>query len=82
MPQRWPGSLVIEFPGSEWTSGHKQTSVGLHREAKVGGGPVTLWGSGLPRREVLQVEDLADAVVTWCDDMTPPRPSMSASAPM
>jgi GDP-L-fucose synthase len=33
-------------------------------EAKVGGHqPVTLWGSGSPRREFLYVQDLADAVL-------------------
>jgi GDP-L-fucose synthase len=30
-------------------------------EAKTGGGPVVLWGSGSPRREFLHVDDLADA---------------------
>jgi GDP-L-fucose synthase len=30
-------------------------------EAKTGGGPVVLWGSGTPRREFLHVDDLADA---------------------
>ncbi|HEY9900095.1 MAG TPA: GDP-L-fucose synthase, partial [Pantanalinema sp.] len=32
-------------------------------EAKVNGTPVTLWGSGTPRREFLHVDDLADACV-------------------
>lgn len=32
-------------------------------EAKVGGGEVTLWGTGKPRREFLYVDDLADALV-------------------
>ena len=33
-------------------------------EAKLNGNtPVTLWGSGMPKRELLHVEDLADAVV-------------------
>ncbi|MGZ4650125.1 MAG: GDP-L-fucose synthase family protein [Kineosporiaceae bacterium] len=30
-------------------------------EARSGGGPVTLWGSGAPRREFLHVDDLAAA---------------------
>ncbi|HEY9855442.1 MAG TPA: GDP-L-fucose synthase [Stenomitos sp.] len=30
-------------------------------EAKLNGTPVTLWGSGTPRREFLHVDDLADA---------------------
>ena len=34
-------------------------------EAKVGGGPVTLWGSGAPRREFLYVDDVGLAV-TFC----------------
>ncbi|HVN11585.1 MAG TPA: GDP-L-fucose synthase [Kineosporiaceae bacterium] len=32
-------------------------------EAKSGGGPVVLWGSGAPRREFLHVDDLAAACV-------------------
>jgi GDP-L-fucose synthase len=31
-------------------------------EAKRDGGPVILWGTGIPRREMLFVDDLADAV--------------------
>ena len=30
-------------------------------DAKAGGGPVTLWGTGSPRREFLHVDDLASA---------------------
>ena len=36
-------------------------------EAKVGGGPVTLWGSGAPLREFLFVDDVGRAV-TFCLD--------------
>ena len=32
-------------------------------EAKSAGGPVTIWGSGTPRREFLYVDDCADACV-------------------
>lgn len=32
-------------------------------EARIGREPVTLWGTGEPRREFLHVDDLADAVV-------------------
>lgn len=32
-------------------------------DAKLGGLPVTLWGTGSPRREFLHVDDLADAVL-------------------
>ncbi len=32
-------------------------------EARVSGVPVTLWGDGSPRRELLHVDDLADALV-------------------
>jgi GDP-L-fucose synthase len=32
-------------------------------EAKDSGGPVTIWGSGKPRRELLFVDDCADACV-------------------
>lgn len=31
--------------------------------ARDGGGPLTVWGSGTPRREFLHVDDLADALV-------------------
>ena len=34
-------------------------------EAKVGGGPVVLWGTGAPRREFLYVDDVGRAV-TFC----------------
>ena len=34
-----------------------------YHEGKESGGPVTLWGSGTPRREFLHVDDLADAVL-------------------
>ena len=32
-------------------------------EAKAGGGPVEIWGTGTPRREFLFVDDAADALV-------------------
>jgi GDP-L-fucose synthase len=32
-------------------------------EAARGGGPVTLWGTGTPRREFMHVDDLADALL-------------------
>ena len=38
-------------------------------EAKVGGGPVTLWGSGAPRREFLYVDDVGRAVTFCLDDV-------------
>jgi GDP-L-fucose synthase len=37
--------------------------IGKFHAAKVSGEPVTLWGSGRPRREFLHVDDLADACV-------------------
>ena len=41
-------------------------------EAKVGGGGVTIWGSGTPRREFMYVDDCADACVhlmrTWSEE--------------
>lgn len=40
-------------------------------EAKAAGGPVTIWGTGTPRREFLHVDDCADACVhlmrCWSD---------------
>ena len=42
-------------------------------EAKAAGSPVTIWGSGTPRREFLYVDDCADACVhllkTYSDEM-------------
>jgi GDP-L-fucose synthase len=35
----------------------------FHEAKKAGASHVTLWGSGTPRREFLQVDDLADAAV-------------------
>ncbi len=32
-------------------------------DAKMNGGPVTIWGTGTPRREFMHVDDLADALV-------------------
>jgi GDP-L-fucose synthase len=40
-------------------------------EAKQSGGPVTLWGSGTPRREFLYVDDLADALVFMMERFEP-----------
>jgi GDP-L-fucose synthase len=34
-----------------------------YHEANVNGGPVTLWGTGTPRREFLHVDDLTDSVL-------------------
>jgi len=42
----------------------------LH-EAKERGEPVSLWGSGSPRREFLYVDDLADALVFLMDHFEP-----------
>ncbi|MBN1628417.1 MAG: GDP-L-fucose synthase [Thermoleophilia bacterium] len=36
-------------------------------EAKVGGGPVVLWGTGTPKRELMHVDDLAAAVCTFLE---------------
>ena len=32
-------------------------------DAKMKGGPVTIWGTGTPRREFMHVDDLADALI-------------------
>jgi GDP-L-fucose synthase len=44
----------------------------LH-EAKLSGGPVTLWGSGSPRREFLHVDDLAAACLHLIDHYDDPQ---------
>jgi len=36
-------------------------------EAKVSGGPVVLWGTGTPRRELMHVDDLAAAVCLFLE---------------
>ncbi|MBN1459733.1 MAG: NAD-dependent epimerase/dehydratase family protein, partial [Armatimonadetes bacterium] len=36
-------------------------------EAKVTGGPVVLWGTGAPKRELMHVDDLAAAVCTFLE---------------
>jgi GDP-L-fucose synthase len=41
-------------------------------DAKVGDGPVTLWGSGSPRREFLHVDDLAAACLHLIDHYDDP----------
>jgi GDP-L-fucose synthase len=43
-------------------------------EAKRSGGPVTLWGSGSPRREFLHVDDLAAACLHLINHYDDPRP--------
>jgi GDP-L-fucose synthase len=43
-------------------------------DAKLGGQPVTLWGSGRPRREFLHVDDLASACVALLDQYDDPAP--------
>jgi GDP-L-fucose synthase len=43
-------------------------------DAKLAGRPVTLWGSGRPRREFLHVDDLASACVMLLDEYDDPAP--------
>ena len=44
-------------------------------EAKESGAPaVTLWGTGAPRREFLQVDDLADACLFLLESYDSPEP--------
>ena len=43
-------------------------------DALLGGGQVTLWGDGSPRREFLHVDDLADACFTCMKDYDSPEP--------
>jgi len=59
-----PANLYGEQDNFDLSSSHVLPAmVRKFHEAKVGGGPVVLWGSGSPRREFLHVEDLADACV-------------------
>ncbi len=43
-------------------------------EAKESGGPVTLWGTGKPRREFLYVDDMADAALHLLEHFSGPGP--------
>jgi GDP-L-fucose synthase len=43
-------------------------------EAKELGGPVTIWGTGSPRREFLHVDDLADSCLFLMDNYNSPGP--------
>lgn len=66
--RRWISAMPTNLygPGDnfELTSSHVLPAmIRKFHDATVGGGPVTLWGSGTPRREFLHVDDLADAVL-------------------
>ena len=54
-------------PGDNYHPSHSHVLPALIRrihEAKLAGAPdVTIWGTGLPRREFLHVDDLADALI-------------------
>jgi GDP-L-fucose synthase len=43
-------------------------------EARLAGAPVTIWGSGTPRREFLHVDDCADACVHLMQSYSDPMP--------
>jgi GDP-L-fucose synthase len=63
---RWISAMPTNLygPGDNFdlTSSHVLPAMmRKFHDAKHGGGPVTLWGSGTPRREFLHVDDLARA---------------------
>ena len=59
-----PTNLYGPGDNFDLTSSHVLPAmIRKYHDAKVSGGSVTLWGTGLPRREFLHVDDLADAVV-------------------
>jgi GDP-L-fucose synthase len=63
-------------PGDNFDLTHSHVLPAMIRkfhEAKIGGGPVTLWGSGTPRREFLHVDDLAAACLHLLDHYDDPR---------
>ena len=66
--RRWISAMPTNLygPGDNFdlTSSHVLPAmIRKFHEAAASGGPVTLWGSGTPRREFLHVDDLADAVL-------------------
>jgi GDP-L-fucose synthase len=57
-----PTNLYGPGDNFDLTSSHVLAAmIRKFHDAKVGGGPVTLWGTGTPRREFLHVDDLARA---------------------
>lgn len=59
-----PTNLYGPGDNFDLTSSHVLPAlIRKYHDAKTTGGPVTLWGSGAPRREFLHVDDLADAVL-------------------
>ena len=62
--RRCPPTCTAPATTSTSTTSHVLPAmIRKFHEAKVSGGPVTLWGTGTPRREFLHVDDLADAVL-------------------
>jgi GDP-L-fucose synthase len=66
--RRWISAMPTNLygPGDNFdlNSSHVLPAViRKYHEALASGGPVTLWGTGNPRREFLHVDDLADAVL-------------------
>ena len=65
-------------PGDNYHPTRSHVAAGLIRrmhEAKLAGAPeVAVWGTGLPRRELLHVDDLADALVLLLARWSSPEP--------
>ena len=63
-------------PGDNYHPDHSHVLPGLIRrihEAKLNGDKsVSIWGTGMPRREFLHVDDLADAILHLCQLENPP----------
>ena len=62
-----PRTSTAPATTSTWPSCHVLPAmIRKFHEARVGGGPVTLWGTGSPRREFLHVDDLARGAACTC----------------
>lgn len=70
-----PTNLYGPGDNFDLTSSHVLPAmIRKYHEAATSGGPVTLWGTGTPRREFLHVDDLADACLHLLRHYDSPEP--------